>query len=382
MFRFFTVIGVFLSLNVSYVGADDQKAYEYNQKGVEYLSEKKHRLAIDNFKKALQESPDNEKIKTNLALAYNNYGFLFQKNGQPINAVDNFEKSLKYAPENMYTLINLIGLYYDNNDMKQAAYYLEISEKIDPNFPGLKEFKNKLSKEVPVEKDLKKTETVHFLIVSDEKVDVNSLSNVKIILEQAYSRVGSFYDLFPKEKLTVVLYSEKDYDKSLGDAPYWVMAFFDGKIRIPLSEKKYSKNFLRRIIYHEYTHALVRYITKANAPLWLNEGLATYSESFVSPMDKYFLKDYINRRTFVPFNELPSDYSQIKGQAWANLLYREFFLLASFLVDKYGAGTVKDILEDLGQGKDIIKVFEKRLQLSYNDFGENWGKYVFSKLSI
>lgn len=382
MFRFVLLISFCLLCFYSFVDADEQKAYEYNEKGVKYLSEKKDRLAIDSFNKALKESPNNKKIITNLSHSYNNYGFLFQKKGQLLNAIDNFEKALKHDPENIYILINLMKVYYDNNELVKAEYYLQIAEKIDPTFKGLNEFKKKFSKEISLEKDLMRTETVHFLIVSDKKISMNSLSDVRIILDQAYSRVGSFYNLFPKEKLTVVLYSEKDYEKALGGKPYWVKASFDGKIRIPLFGSKYSKEFLRRIIYHEYTHALIRNITKAKAPLWLNEGLATYSESFVSPMDKYFLTEYISKETFVLFNKLPFDYSQIKDQALANIVYKEFFLLASFLIDKYGATTIKDLLEDLGKGKNIINIFEKRLKISYNKFGEKWKKYVFSRLNI
>jgi len=353
-----------------------------NEEGVKALNAKKFHKAIELFNNALKDSPDNEIIKKNISNAYNNYGYEQLKRGETLNAIDNFERALRHNPSSAYALINMGQAYYKKNDLEKALTHLRHAQKINPGIKGLTVFIEKIEREVKVESGLRKFETMHFVIVSDYDINVNNLANIRISLEQAYSRVGALFDYFPQQKTGVVIYPEKAYQGLMKGKPYWAHAFFDGKIRLPLSETIYSKDFLLKIIYHEYSHAVVRLLTKGNCPIWLNEGIACYSEHFAGPRHKDFFKTAITKDTFVPFAELPEDYSGIKNSRDANLLYREFYLIVSFIKEKYGTSALQGILHTLGQGNSIDEALRVNLSITKAEFGEAWRAYVRNKLGL
>ena len=95
-------------------------------------------------------------------------------------------------------------------------------------------------------------------------------------LERAYNRVGTDLSYYPSVRVPVILYTKKDY-RSLTASPEWSGGLYDGKIRLPIGGAAHMTPMLRGVLFHEYTHVVVRELTKGNCPSWLNEGLAEYS---------------------------------------------------------------------------------------------------------
>ncbi len=380
----FFVLSFFLttSLYLSGIIASPEDLYVNNEKGVEALKFGRYRQAIEYFMRALSSDTDNEAVKNNLSSAYNSLGSSFLRKGEPYNAVDNFERALFYKEDNSYSLISLGRIYYEKNNLEKAIYFLEQAYKINPGIKGLKALLDKARRETAVEDKLTKFESSHFLIVSAGETNVENLANIRITLEQAYSRVGSFLGYFPKHKTTVVLYPEELYKRATGAKPYWSHAVFDGKIRIPLAKKIYSKDFLSQIIYHEYAHVIIRDLAGGNCPVWLNEGIACYAEGLVNHRDRSFFTQFISENSFVAFENLPDSYNAMGGVRQANLYYREFYLLASFIADKFSYGAFKDILEELGSGSGISEALRKSTGLKMERFADSWHRYVKMKLGF
>ncbi len=373
---------VILALAAASVWAVSKDAAKHNEDGVAALKSGDYYSAIDCFSRALSYESDNQVIKNNLSNAYNNYGLYQLKKGQTLNAIDNFEKSLRFNPENLYAMIDLGQAYYKSNRLDKAVYYFEEAYKRNKDIPGLSEMIDKIKRESPIESDLSKLNTAHFYIISDDKLETDNLANVRIVLEQAYSSVGSFLGYFPEEKTGVILYPEQVYAQATQGRPYWAHAVFDGKIRIPVGDRIYSRDFLRKVIYHEYAHAVVRYITKGRCPIWLNEGVASYVEGFVERRDRDFFRAYITRETFVPFSSLPADYSSIRNSREANLFYREFYLTASFIIDKYGNTVLRNLLDSFGSGYGTAQAIEANFSVGETEFGDLWKAYVMYKLGL
>ena len=80
------------------------------------------------------------------------------------------------------------------------------------------------------------------------------------------------FEFVPENKISLVLYEAPDY-QGLGQRPKWVAAVFDGKLRVPANMMAYREVY-RPVLFHELTHAFVRAMTRANVPLWMNEGIA------------------------------------------------------------------------------------------------------------
>jgi len=359
-----------------------KEAYSYNEKGVAALKEGRYIDAIEHFEKALTFSTENRVIKNNLSNAYNNYGLTFLKKGQYLNAIDYFKKSLNCDPDNAYALLDIGQAYYYTNDIARAHEYFAKAHALKPNIPGLADMMDKAKKEARSEDAYKGYQTEHFVIVSEQNIKEQYFEDLKPILEDAYGRIGAFLGLYISKKTNVVLMSADKYDAMMSGKPDWADAAFDGKIRLPVKEGAFDKNYLRKIVYHEFAHAVMRELSGKKEELWLSEGVACYAEGFILPRDKYFFANMINKDNFVPFSQFPRDQSLIKNIYDANLLYREFYLCVEFIVEKYGEGALVKLIKSFGEGNDPDYAFRSVLNTDISKFDIMYKDYVFRKLSL
>lgn len=102
------------------------KAAEYSQRGASYFSKGNYWMAIEEFKKSLELSPDYYMSYTNLGYAY-----LYTK--KPDEALGYFNKALSLKPECLEAIRGIGTTYLNLKQYDEAAKYLEKSIKIDPD---------------------------------------------------------------------------------------------------------------------------------------------------------------------------------------------------------------------------------------------------------
>jgi hypothetical protein len=104
-------------------------------------------------------------------------------------------------------------------------------------------------------------------------------------------------------------------------------------------------------VIHELTHVLVGHFTfscLSFVPLWLNEGLAVYSEG---PLDAQFgepLKRAIDNNTLLSVRSISGNFSEVSDTA--NLSYAQSYSLVNFLIETYGQQKMTDLLSGLRDG--------------------------------
>ncbi|MFH1790690.1 MAG: tetratricopeptide repeat protein [Candidatus Omnitrophota bacterium] len=353
-----------------------EAAYRLNESGLNKLNKRDFKGAIEDLKQAHIYLPANSDITKNLAVAYNNYAFHLMGENDFRQAIEKYESALYYDSDNPYTLYNLGQAYYRTQNMPKARDALEKAYKIMPRLKGLKDLLKKVASETDTEGDFEKTESTHFIIASAPDMKVDKFSYIRTYLEEAYGKIGMFLDYFPESKCAVILYSESNYGKLLGNRPHWTMAVFDGKVRIPAGKFKYSNDEVVKIIYHEYAHAVVRNIAGGNCPLWLNEGIASRAEDFAMPKDRELIKGYLLKYGLITVNEIPDNFTDIKDPRIATLLYIQSYLLVTYIIDRAGQSGLRKILDCLGRGMNISYAIYSVLGDSYSDFGKKWADYV------
>jgi hypothetical protein len=160
----------------------------------------------------------------------------------------------------------------------------------------------------------------------------------------------------------VVLYSEEEF-RDLTRMPPWVKGAYDGKIRLPVKGiEKQDGSVLRKVIYHEYVHAMVHSIT-ADCPLWVNEGLAEYfSEG--APRD-------IGQ--VIPLGSLERSFP-LGGGRVTEAAYLESHAAVAWLVEKYGLYSVKEFLRNLSDGLGTDEAFSSAFFSPYDEFLSGWGR--------
>jgi tetratricopeptide (TPR) repeat protein len=94
--------------NGAIAAADPEMLKQLNNDAVKALGAQNYQLAISKLEQALQLAPGYTTAKSNLAVAYNNYGLVFQNN--PTEAIKYFHKACLLDANNAVSVTNLTGI--------------------------------------------------------------------------------------------------------------------------------------------------------------------------------------------------------------------------------------------------------------------------------
>lgn len=155
------------------------------------------------------------------------------------------------------------SLYRQNDlpgaqEQAQAALALRRDEE-------LIELLLQLRREIRVQRNYDNARTAHFSVLFDGYEHEEMKVAVLDILKDAYAGVGKALNHFPSEPVTVILYTGKDFS-DITRAPDWAGGMFgmsDGKIRLPVQGAEGHERMLRRVVTHEYVHALLHSLVPA-----------------------------------------------------------------------------------------------------------------------
>jgi hypothetical protein len=217
----------------------------------------------------------------------------------------------------------------------------------------------RLRKETQVQNAYNEESSSHFTILYDGYAHGKIDREVIGILEDAYRTVGRELDFYPPGAVTVILYANKDFF-DITQTPSWTAGCYDGKIRIPVRGAEQQSGTLRKILFHEYTHAVVHAIT-TRCPLWINEGLA-----------EYFSADYRKKiGQVIPLRSLENSFSGLGGGS-VRTAYWESYSAVSCLIEKYGIYRMKELLAALSREADVNRAFGEALGVTYDEFVGKW----------
>ncbi|MEN8154640.1 MAG: hypothetical protein ABFR75_11525 [Acidobacteriota bacterium] len=249
--------------------------------------------------------------------------------------------------------------YYSLNDLSSSLTYAESALELGSD-PELIELIRKLKQEENVMKGYKDLGMEHFVFQFSREEHDQLRTLVSDYLKGAYREIGKRLDYFPNKQFVVILYNEKDFF-DVTRAPGWAGGLYDGKIRIPVRGLEGQNNILKKVIYHEYTHALISEITR-KCPLWINEGLAEYFSSE---------NENLNIREPIPLKYLERGFPA-GNPAYVSLAYRTSHSAVRYMIDKYGIYSIVELLKDFEENGDINSAFESVLYVTYDDFISKW----------
>ena len=395
------------------------EAAAWNYRGITALDKDDYQEAISCFQQALQTLPEDKTIRKNLATAYNNYAiylnenddqrqakkYLYQgleldpkntdytgnlshvmarlaakyyHNGDYELAVNELQQSLTLVPQNISSLILLGQVYYQLQELTLAEETWKEALKHSPGDKNLKQKLNRLRKEMKVEGRLKHLDAYHFDIRFDEDIIDSEAYDIRCYLREAYRGIGKYFNYYPPHKIPVIFYSKDDFQK-LRQTPEWIKGIYDGKIRLPAQKEHLLTPEFKKIIWHEYTHAVVFYLTLGRCPVWFNEGLAVYEESKVVKPDLTVLQAAVREKNLIPLSKLDSVFSVSKNPLKLNLAYLEAYTFIEYLLNRWNIHVVKSILEDLKQGETIEEALYRETYLRPDKLENNWRQFIERK---
>ncbi len=266
------------------------------------------------------------------------------------------DEILKKDSNNSYALYRTGQILVERNELKKALTYWN---KISDNtlFPNIKKQIEQVKKDINLQKNFKKISWRNFNFYTSQKYQRVSYSLRKKI-NQAYRKIGSDFNYYPKYNIAIILYPKKYYNK-LGDNMYLTSGLYDGKIRLPL-EDSVPENSLFRVLKHEYTHLVIRDLTSEKAPVWLNEGLAEY-EAGVDNFRKKNLKQKVQDGKVYSLNLLNQIFEESQNKEKLYTAYTESFAIVDYIITKFNFYKILQMLKDFKKGYSTQEVLSKNL---------------------
>src|ERR1043166_7978978 len=221
------------------------------------------------------------------------------------------------------------------------ASVLSLASPVAGQTPQAEAARQKREKEEALHDRFFQPQGSHFIVLFDGPQDQVLATRTLEILEDAYFRSGPALYTFPSEPLTVVLYTEQQF-QDMTNAPSWAAAAYDGRIRIPIRGALARPEELTRVLSHELTHAMIQAIPPTKVPPWLHEGLAVVFEPHGIERAS---ADLAKTSTRLPFTKFAKSFSGLSADD-ARLAYAESALVAQRLLDEAGGAALVTILQD------------------------------------
>lgn len=390
----------------------EQRAAKLNEHGITALNKNEYLEAIDYFQRALQILPKNETIRKNLAISYNNYAISltgeeakkylhkaielesdnpsykenlaniisnlasqYYGDGEYESALSELNEALSVLPQHVPSLILLGQIYYQRQELGKAQEVWEKAYSYDPRNKELKEMLARLKDEKKVETGLRHLDAYYFDIRFDKEAVETEIYDIRYHLQEAYRDVGRDFNYYLQQKIPVILYTQEDFQK-LRQTPDWVAGIYDGKIRLPVKKNGLTTAEFKRLLWHEYTHAVVFYLTNGKCPIWFNEGLAKYEELKHNGGDLTVLENAIRENSLIPLAKLASNFSLQNNPERLNLAYLEAYSFIEFILDRWSFYVIKEVLEHLKEGKSIEEAFSEETSRSMDRIEKDWREYL------
>jgi len=210
----------------------------------------------------------------------------------------------------------------------------------------------------------------HFNILFEGPADQPMAARVSEMLEAVYWQVGGAIGAYPKDILTVVLYSKEQF-RDVTQSPSWAGALYDGRIRVPVAGR-IDEKALRRVLAHEFTHAVVYSLAPRGVPQWLNEGLAILMErGGVAPPPAPAEPAEPAKGEVPALAKLEGSFARLSPDE-ARTAYATSGAAAQALLDRAGPMVIYNLLSNLGNGMKFEDAFERAALMPYSAFKDTW----------
>ncbi|MHB8709344.1 MAG: tetratricopeptide repeat protein [Desulfuromonadales bacterium] len=281
--------------------------------------------------------------------------------GQPAVAVGELHEALAIAGERPELLLLLGRAHYAGGDLEQAAEVLGRAVELGAADEAAT-FLEKVRRERQAEQSMRRNLAGRFTIAYASGVSDALAAEVLDVLQDAYDELGTDLGFYPEADIPVLLYAREDFT-AVTRSPEWAGGLYDGKIRVPLGGVRHKSNPLKALLYHEYTHVLVRFSGKGRVPVWLNEGLAEMAgrRYFEPPQPRVATGMHLDPTALDrSFGELPAEL--------VPLAYAQSHARVQRLVDLCGWPPLGDLLQRLGTGAS----WDSAIAQAYAPCGYDW----------
>jgi tetratricopeptide (TPR) repeat protein len=350
----------------------------WNNLGIEQEKSGGTASSVKAFKKAASLDAKNPAIQLNLAHAY-------WELRDPAMTPEFLEQLIALAPNEPFPHLALADLLQERNRLEEAARHLDQAADRAGKDPGVQSYLRAVTAKVrqtgKLEQRLNSRDSTHFTVKYDGDADQGTWTAVLEILEDAYREIGQKLGHFPSKPIVVVLHAQETFQTATG-SPAWADGLFDsvlGRIQVPTQGALTDQAWLRRVLRHEFVHALLHDQLGLNAtaiPTWLNEGLAiTLSADRWEELDQLRHQDF----RVIPLPMLEGAWGGLSPDA-VSVAYLEAHSAVHYMIDRYGMHRVHELLSHLKARQALPTAMQSQLSLSYEQFQARWMEQLHAQV--
>jgi hypothetical protein len=323
----------------------------YLQLGMRQIAHGDDLAGREAFAAAQRYLPDDPRPLQGLALAW-------MAAGQPAAAIGPLHEAQTLAGQDPQLALLLGRAFYSLGDLAQAEEaWVEAAQAGSAEAAPLLE---KVRRERQAERTMSRDLAGRFTIAYAAGVSDALAGTVLDVLQEAYGELGRELGYYPETDIPVLLYAREDF-RAVTRSPAWAGAVYDGKIRVPLGGVERMTPQLRALLFHEYTHVLVRFLGRGRAPIWLNEGLAELAgQRQYAPSPRAYSQSLPPAALERPFTELPNELVPVA--------YAQSRARVERLAELCGSPALGELLRQLGNGL----AWEAAVAEAYAPCGYDW----------
>jgi len=263
--------------------------------------------------------------------------------------------------------------YYGLNKLDDAVreWKSALALRADPEVQAALE---KAERDRHEEASYKENESPHFTLRYSGSSEPALARDVLRTLEGHFSAVESELNYTPPEPIGVILYTQQAFE-DITNAPAWVGALNDGRIRVPVQGLSAVTPELARVLKHELTHSFVRQKSAGRAPTWLQEGLAQWMEGKRSgAVAEALLQNYDSKQS-QSLSQLESTWMHLPSDA-AGYAYGWSLASVEYIVQSGGMTDIERILDRIAAGESTEAALRSVLHDDYADLMEATAQYL------
>jgi len=317
------------------------------------------------FREELERSP------SNAALHYG-AGYAAFALGRSDAAISALKHAIEYNPRFVAAMVLLSQVAYQAADLDLAVSTLEKAAAIVPRDRKLAQQLEQWRREAALHGRLEERSSARFKVLFEGGTEKATGDRVAAVLESVYWRVGKALNTYPSETLTVILYTNRQF-QDITRAPAWAGGGYDGRIRLPINGALRSPKTLERVVIHEFVHAVVHDAAPTGVPTWVNEGIASYMES----PERAWVAQVLHRaESLIPLQDLEDGFDRFDGDT-AIVAYAESLVAGQLLCERLGPN-LGPFLQMIGNGHTVEQALSTS-NVQPDAFYAEWKRRVRAK---
>ena len=322
--------------------------------------------ALSEERTAVQFQPDHPVLLMDVA-------YLYLKKSEFKQSVEYLEKAKRASADNP-DIYKLEGwAYYGMNRPDQAVVEWKKALALRPD-ADTQAALDKALRDKAEEESYKENESAHFQLKYNGTAEPTLAREVLHVLEAHYTHIESELNYTPPEPIGVVLYTQQGF-ADITQAPGWVGALNDGRIRVPVQGLTGVDAELSRVLKHELTHSFIQQKTHGRAPTWIQEGVAQWMEGKRSDENAAVLVQVYDQGQAAPLGKLEGSWMGLPGDV-ARYAYAWALANIEYIVETQGMGDVERILDRIAAGGSTEDALKAVLHDDYGDLMRSTAEYL------